>query len=222
MKADQNFGRWLAEEAAEFITKPDKCGKTPLHEAFSIGAAWFIEAILVKHPANSSFYPNSHLPWIKACEKGHVLAIRTFVDYDPGKFRDVCIDHMDSPLHHIHLPNLMGCEEFLNFPRMKDLINVQDFHHGETPLHKAIRNEDILLAEALLNMDKIKYNIKDHENVTSIELLEQLCEQQPKWVWFSFHNFLLQSIFNWIHRLIKFMFLLIKLLIGSNYKCQFS
>ncbi|KAL2944758.1 Ankyrin repeat-containing protein ITN1 [Bienertia sinuspersici] len=76
----------------------------------------------------------------------------------------------------------MAYEEFLKIPCMKDLINVPDFN-GATPLHKAIRKQNILLAEALLNMDNIKYNVKDDKGITARGLLAQLCndKQQPQW-----------------------------------------
>ncbi|KAL2944756.1 Ankyrin repeat-containing protein ITN1 [Bienertia sinuspersici] len=75
----------------------------------------------------------------------------------------------------------MAYEEFLKIPYMKDLINVPDFN-GATPLHKAIRKRNIL-AEALLNMDNIKYNVKDGKGITARGLLAQLCndKQQPQW-----------------------------------------
>lgn len=79
----------------------------------------------------------------------------------------------------------MGYEEFLQIPHMKDLINVQD-SQGATPLHKAIQNDNIFLTEALLNLDKIRYNIKDHKNSTAKDLLVQKCKEQPSWVCFPF------------------------------------
>ncbi|KAL2944785.1 Ankyrin repeat-containing protein ITN1 [Bienertia sinuspersici] len=176
----KELGRWLVEEAPEFITEPDISTITPLEVASNAGAAWIIEAMLQKDP--SSAFNKVPLAWVGACEKGYVSVIRIFIENCPQKFSDHCIHHQDSPLHHIKLGNLMGYEEFLKVPYMKDLINVQDSNKA-TPLHKAIRSGNILLAEALLNMDNIKYNIKDDEGNTARDLLAQLCKdkQQPQW-----------------------------------------
>ncbi|KAL2944816.1 Serine/threonine-protein phosphatase 6 regulatory ankyrin repeat subunit C [Bienertia sinuspersici] len=182
---DRELGRWLVKEAPMFIVQPDSSGITPLDEASTIGATWIVEAMLEQDP---SAFNKAPLAWVKACENGHVSVIRIFIEYCPEKFSDHCIHHQDSPLHHIKLRNLMGYEEFLNIPYMKDLINLQDAK-GETPLHKAIKDGKILLAETLLNMDKIKYNIKDDEDKTARYLLEQLCKEQPQW----FKNIILST-----------------------------
>ncbi|KAL2944741.1 Ankyrin repeat-containing protein ITN1, partial [Bienertia sinuspersici] len=177
---DKELGRWLVEEAPEFITEPDINAITPLEVASNVGAAWIIEAMLQKDP--SSTFNKVPFAWVGACENGHVSVVRIFIEYCPEKFSDHCILHEDSPLHHIKLRNLMAYEEFLKIPCMKDLINVPDFN-GATPLHKAIRKQNILLAEALLNMDNIKYNVKDDKGITARGLLAQLCndKQQPQW-----------------------------------------
>ncbi|XP_048498494.1 uncharacterized protein LOC104891722 isoform X1 [Beta vulgaris subsp. vulgaris] len=175
---DKDFVTWLVNEASEFITKPDKNGNTPLDEVSDVGAAWIIQAMLEKDPSAFSKAP---LAWIKACKKGHISAIRAFIDNYPGNFKDHCIKHKDSPLHHIqNLSNLTQYEEFLKLPRMKDLINLRD-SRGATPLHQAIRNGNIFLTETLLNMDKIMYNIRDHENETARGLLEQKCNENQEW-----------------------------------------
>ncbi|KMT12795.1 hypothetical protein BVRB_4g088890 [Beta vulgaris subsp. vulgaris] len=176
---DKEFATWLVHEASEFISKQDKSGNTPLDEASDAGAAWIIQAMLEKDP---SAFSNAPLAWVKACKKGHISAIRAFIDNCPGKFEDHCIKHKDSPLHHIqkNLSNLRESEEFLKIPRMKDLINVEDSRRA-TPLHQAIRTQNIFLTEALLNMDKIRYNIKDDENETARGLLEQICNEKQEW-----------------------------------------
>ncbi|KAL2944724.1 Ankyrin repeat-containing protein ITN1 [Bienertia sinuspersici] len=176
-KADKDLGRWLVEEAPEFITQPDKSGITPLDVACEVGASQIIEAMLEKDPLST--YNKLPLAWVKACEKGHVSVIHAFIDCCPEKFSDHCIQHHDSPLHHIKLRNLMRYEEFLKLPYMNDLINLQD-SNGATPLHKAIENRNILLAEALLNMDKIKYKIKDNESRTARIMLAKLSKEQDK------------------------------------------
>ncbi|KAL2944720.1 hypothetical protein RDABS01_033067 [Bienertia sinuspersici] len=175
---DKELGKWLVEQEPEFITLPDKEGTTALDLAFNIGATWIIEEMLEKDPL--SIFNNTPLAWIKACENGYLSIVRVFVNCYRGRFSDHCIRYNDSPLHHIKLQNLTLYEEFLNIPYMKDLINFQDLS-GATPLHKAIRDENILLVEALLNMDKIRYNIKDNENRTAKDLLAHLCREQRQW-----------------------------------------
>uniref|UniRef100_A0A803L0P8 Uncharacterized protein n=1 Tax=Chenopodium quinoa TaxID=63459 RepID=A0A803L0P8_CHEQI len=71
-------------------------------------------------------------------------------------------------------------EELLTFPRMKDLINVQN-SQGKTPLHLAVQNRILPLTETLLGMEKIAYNIKDEDQNTPIDLLEQACTDDSKW-----------------------------------------
>lgn len=182
MKSDEGFGRWLVNDASVLINQADKNGTTALEVASEVGAAWFIKAVLER---DSGVFDSAPLAWVKACAKGHISIIRVFIDYYPGKFSDHCIQHQDSPLHHIQLRNITGYEQFLKLPGMKDLINVQD-SRGATPLHQAIRNRNILLTETLLNMDKIRYNIKDQENLTARDLLEEACKckEQPEWVCF--------------------------------------
>ena len=127
--------------------------------------------------------------WVKACENGHESVIQAFVDCCPKKFSDHCEDHNDTPLHHIKLRNLTRYEDFLKIQYMKDLINVKD-STGATPLHKAIENDEIFLAEALLKMDNIEYNIKNDDGKTARGMLLELCKepqpplQQTKWVCF--------------------------------------
>lgn len=76
---------------------------------------------------------------------------------------------------------------------IKDLINVQDYQ-GATPLHKAIRNEDISLAETLLAIDNISYNIKDNQNESALAFL---CTVNDDWVpMLSLHNFFELSVFS--------------------------
>ncbi|KAL2944778.1 Ankyrin repeat-containing protein ITN1, partial [Bienertia sinuspersici] len=177
---NKDLGIWLVEEAPEFITQPDKSGIILLDVACDVGATRIIEEMLEKDPLSTS--NKLPLAWVQACEKGHVSVIHAFIDCCPEKFSDHCIQHHDSPLHHIKLRNLMRYEEFLKLPYMKDLINLQD-SNGATPLHNAIENQNILLAEALLSMDKIKYNIKDNESRTARIMLAKLCKEQDKqWV----------------------------------------
>ncbi|XP_021838293.2 protein ACCELERATED CELL DEATH 6-like [Spinacia oleracea] len=174
---DIEFGTWLVEEAPKFITEKDKNGQSPWDKAYEIGPAWFINAVLIKDPTVFSSTP---LVWIKACEKGHVSALQAFVDHNPGKFRDLCIKHKDSPLHHIKLhESLTEYEKFLKIEHMKDLINLQD-SKGATPLHKAIRNGDLLLTESLLNMEKIIYDIEDDEKLSAMDLLAEECDESSE------------------------------------------
>ncbi|XP_057529521.1 uncharacterized protein LOC130808092 isoform X1 [Amaranthus tricolor] len=175
----EEFGRWLVNEASVLINQADKNGTTALEVASEVGAASFVKAVLEK---DSGVFNSAPLAWVKACAKGHISVIRVFIDYYPGKFSDHCIQHQDSPLHHIQLRNITAYEQFFELPGMKNLINVQD-SQGATPLHQAIRNRNILLTETLLNMDKIRYNIKDQENQTARDLLEEACEckEQPEW-----------------------------------------
>ncbi|KAL2944721.1 Ankyrin repeat-containing protein ITN1, partial [Bienertia sinuspersici] len=176
---DSSTGQnWLVKEAPEFITQLDSSEMSPLDVACNVGATWIVEAMLEKDL--SSIFNNAPLAWIKACENEYPSIVHVFVNCYPGKFSDHCIQHHDSPLHHIKLRNLMRYEEFLEIPYMKDLINLQDAN-GATPLHKAIENRNILLAEALLNVDKIKYNIKDNENRTARDMLARLCKEQKQW-----------------------------------------
>ncbi|XP_010676023.4 protein ACCELERATED CELL DEATH 6 [Beta vulgaris subsp. vulgaris] len=178
---DKDFAIWLVKEASEFITESDKSKiKTPLDEASDVGAAWIIQAMLKNDP---SAFTKAPLAWVKACKKGHISTIRAFIDNFPGYFKDHCIKHKDSPLHHIQsLSNLTEYEEFLKIPRMKDLINLRD-SQGATPLHQAIRSGNIFLTEALLNMDKIMYNIRDdlYPYETARGLLEQKCKGNQEW-----------------------------------------
>ncbi|KMT12793.1 hypothetical protein BVRB_4g088870 [Beta vulgaris subsp. vulgaris] len=178
---DKDFAIWLVKAASEFITESDKSKiKTPLDEASDVGAAWIIQAMLKNDP---SAFTKAPLAWVKACKKGHISTIRAFIDNFPGYFKDHCIKHKDSPLHHIQsLSNLTEYEEFLKIPRMKDLINLRD-SQGATPLHQAIRSENIFLTEALLNMDKIMYNIRDdlYPYETARGLLEQKCKGNQEW-----------------------------------------
>ncbi|KAL2944725.1 Ankyrin repeat-containing protein ITN1 [Bienertia sinuspersici] len=175
---DKDLGIWLVKEAPEFITQPSSSEMSPLEKACNVGATWIIEAILKE---DASVFKNAPLAWDKACENEYLSIIRVFVDCYPGKFSDHCFKQEDSPLHHIKLRNLMQYEEFFKIPYMKDLINVQDIN-GATPLHKAIENQDILLAEALLNMDKIKYDIKDNDNIAARDMLARLCKEKQDWV----------------------------------------
>ncbi|XP_021854272.2 uncharacterized protein [Spinacia oleracea] len=174
---DTKFGTWLVDEAPEFITDKDNNEQSPWDKAYEIGPAWFINAVLKKKP---SVFSSAPLVWTKACEKGHVLALSAFVDHNPGKFRDLCIKHKDSPLHHIKLDeSLTEYEKFLQIPHMKDLINLQD-SKGITPLHKAIRSGDLLLTETLLNMEKIIYDIEDDDNISAMDLLAAKCDESSE------------------------------------------
>ncbi|KAL2944328.1 hypothetical protein RDABS01_032675 [Bienertia sinuspersici] len=147
---------------------------SPLDIACNVGATWIVEAMLEKDL--SSIFNNAPLAWIKACKNEYPSVVRVFVDCYPGKFSDHCIQHHVSPLHHIKLRNVMRYEEFLEIPYMKDLINVQDAN-GATPLHKAIENRNILLAEALLNDQMCKNigfdpNLKTSYFQRKVDLLE--------------------------------------------------
>ncbi|KAL2944757.1 Ankyrin repeat-containing protein ITN1 [Bienertia sinuspersici] len=160
-----------------FIVQPDSSGITPLDEASTIGATWIVEAMLEQDPSAFNKAPRLGLKHVR------MVMSRSFVSSSSTVQKSLVIIVFIIKihrLHHIKLRNLMGYEEFLNIPYMKDLINLQDAK-GETPLHKAIKDGKILLAETLLNMDKIKYNIKDDEDKTARYLLEQLCKEQPQW-----------------------------------------
>ncbi|KNA24338.1 hypothetical protein SOVF_016380 [Spinacia oleracea] len=174
---DIELGTWLVNVLPEYITEKDNNGQSAWDKAYEVGPTWFIKEVLKKDPTVFSRAP---LAWIKACENGHVSALRAFIDHNPGAFRDICIVHKKSPLHHIRLQNVTEYEEFLKIPCMKDLLNVQDSQE-ETPLHKAIRNEDIYLTEMLLNMDKIIYDINDNQNITAMDLLAHVCKKQEAW-----------------------------------------
>lgn len=78
---------------------------------------------------------------------------------------------------------------------LKDLVNFQDSHE-ETPLHKAIQNENIYLIEMLLNIDKIIFDINDNQNVTVMVLLAYICKDMEAWIWFlSMTNYLRLFLF---------------------------
>ncbi|XP_021860822.1 uncharacterized protein [Spinacia oleracea] len=174
---DIEFGTWLVNEAPEFITEKDHEGLSGWDKAYEIGPAWFIKAVLKKDP---SVFTSAPLAWIKACENGHVLALRAFIDHNPGAFRDLCIELKDSPLHHIQLSSLTEYEEFMKIPRMKDLINLQN-SQGATPLHIAIQRRKKPLTETLLSMEKIVYNIMDKDQKTAIDLLAPVCVDDSTW-----------------------------------------
>ncbi|XP_021753387.1 uncharacterized protein LOC110718790 isoform X2 [Chenopodium quinoa] len=174
---NEKFGTWLVNAAPEFITQKDNNKQSSWDKAYEIGPAWFIKAVLEKDP---SVFNSAPLVWTKACEKGHVNALYAFIEHNPGAFRDLCIGHKDSPLHHIRLPNLTEYEKFIKISHMKDLINIQN-DQDETPLHKAIRKGDIFLTETLLNMDKIIYDITDKTNVTAMDLLAHVYKEDNAW-----------------------------------------
>lgn len=109
LKAEE-FGRWLIGVAPELIILTDKDGLTPLHLAFGAGAEWLIKAILENNPLALNLTP---LPWVKACENGHISTIRAFINYCPGSFKDHCRKNKDSPLHHVQLQSLTEYEEFI-------------------------------------------------------------------------------------------------------------
>uniref|UniRef100_A0A803LXW7 PGG domain-containing protein n=1 Tax=Chenopodium quinoa TaxID=63459 RepID=A0A803LXW7_CHEQI len=135
MKADEEFGTRLVNEAPEFITEKDNNEQSASDKAYEIGPAWFIKAVLDKDPF---VFNSAPLVWTKACEKGHVLAIYAFINHNPGASRDLCIEHKGSPFHHIRLPNLTGS-------------------------------------------DKIIYDIKDDEDISTIDLLAQECGNNQAW-----------------------------------------
>ncbi|XP_056683752.1 ankyrin repeat-containing protein At5g02620-like [Spinacia oleracea] len=174
---DEKFGTWLVKEVPELITQQDANRQSAWEKAHEIGHAWFIKAILEKDP---SVFDRAPLVWTKACENGHVLALCAFINHNPEEFRDLCIEYKDSPLHHIKLKKFTGYEKFLKITPMKEFINLQD-SKGATPLHKAIRNKDLLLTETLLTMDKIMYNILDDANVSAIDLLAEECDNNQTW-----------------------------------------
>ncbi|KAL2944759.1 Cortactin-binding protein 2, partial [Bienertia sinuspersici] len=86
---NKELGRWLVEEAPEFITESDTNTVTPLEVASNVGAAWIIEAMLQKDP--SSTFNKVPFAWVGACENGHVSVVRIFIEYCPEKFSDHCI-----------------------------------------------------------------------------------------------------------------------------------
>ncbi|XP_021755696.1 uncharacterized protein LOC110720916 [Chenopodium quinoa] len=174
---DEEFGTWLVNEAPEFITEQDNNKQSPWDTAYETGCAWFIKVVLKKDPF---VFNRAPLAWIKACEHGHVSALRTFIDHNPAGFRDLCIKHKNTPLHRMKLSSLTEYEELLTIPRMKDLINVQN-SQGKTPLHLAVQNRILPLTETLLGMEKIAYNIKDEDQNTPIDLLEQACIDDSEW-----------------------------------------
>uniref|UniRef100_A0A803KPZ3 PGG domain-containing protein n=1 Tax=Chenopodium quinoa TaxID=63459 RepID=A0A803KPZ3_CHEQI len=176
---DEKFGALLVNEEPELITEKDNNGQSSWDKAFELGRVWFIQAALEKKP---TVFDSEPRPWIKACENGHVSALRAFIDHIPREFLYLCIEYKDSPLHHIKLSSLKHYEEFLKIPRMMDLINLQD-STGATPLHKAIQNADLLLTETLLTIDMVLYDIKNDENVSAIDLLAQKCEDNQACPW---------------------------------------
>lgn len=178
---DKEFWIWLVKELPDLVTEPDKSKNTPLDKAADCGSEWIIQTML---NTTTSAFEKQPFSWIKACEKGHVSVIRAFVEHNPEGFKDLCIKYKDTPMHHIrHDLALTNYEELLNLPRMKDLINIQDLNKA-TPLHIAIKNQDKCLAETLLNMDKLMYNIKDNEKKTAIDLLAKEYDDKSDWVYF--------------------------------------
>ncbi|XP_056698515.1 ankyrin repeat-containing protein ITN1-like [Spinacia oleracea] len=151
MLTNEKFGTWLVNEVPEFITQKDVNGQSAWDKAYEIGPAWFIKAVLEKDP---TVFNSAPLVWTKACEKGHVSALCAFINHNPGAFRDLCIEHKDSPLHHIRLPNLTneGSNQSSRFQR-----------------------------ETLLSLDKIIYDIEDDGNVSAIDLLAQECDDKQSW-----------------------------------------
>ncbi|XP_021761165.1 uncharacterized protein LOC110725998 [Chenopodium quinoa] len=174
---DEEFGAWLVDEASELITEQDNNEQSPWDTAYEVGSSWFINVVLKKDP---SVFNRAPMTWIKACEKGDVATLCAFINHNPGAFRDLCIEYKDSPLHHIQLTSLTEYEEFLRIPYMKDLINLQD-SKGATPLHKALQNHKKLLAETLLNIEKIDCNIKDKDQKSATDLLAKVCNDDNTW-----------------------------------------
>lgn len=163
MNADEDLGKWLLvhKKAQNFITKEDNHGRTPLDEASSIGASWFVRAFMGKYPDKfDSELNKDKVFWIKACENGHTKIIEVLINDNPLKFRNHCIMRKDTPLHHIKLKSLWQYEMFLKLDFMDtDLLNVQNCY-GDTPLHIALQNEDVLLTKTLLTMKNIKTDIE--------------------------------------------------------------
>ncbi|KMT14926.1 hypothetical protein BVRB_3g064400 [Beta vulgaris subsp. vulgaris] len=171
-EVDTELGTWLIHQTPEFIIEPDNDGDTPLDEAFSVGATWFIEEILKKYPP---IFDRAPLCWVRACEYGRYETLKSFITNYPRDFRELCIQVEDSPLHHINrLRSLKEYESFLNISDMKGLINLQDSEKN-TPLHKAIEKHNIHLTEALLGLEKINYTIENKEGKTAMDMLAEKC-----------------------------------------------
>ncbi|KAJ8448054.1 hypothetical protein Cgig2_028930 [Carnegiea gigantea] len=172
-KCKEESGRLMVERWPHLISEHNQNEKTPLEIASEDGTSWLVESILQKDRSSILRTPKA---WVEACRKGHLQTILTFVDKSTY-LRYVCRESHDTPLHHVEFQDYTSYQELLQRPVIQELKNNQDCD-GDTPLHKAIEKRNKDLTEILFTMEDIYWNIKNNDQNTALDLLEQdrLCK----------------------------------------------
>lgn len=175
-KCTEENAKLILEGWPLLINKQDDNGKTPLERASEAKANWLVKLILQKE--RSSILKAPATAWIEPCKKGDLFTILAFAENT--YFRYVCRKQTDTPLHHVKFKDYNKYQELLKCELIRELKNVRDIH-GDTPLHKAIKNRNKDLTEILFGMGDIEWNIKNKDGKAAMDLLEE-ASQDPEWV----------------------------------------
>lgn len=158
------------------ISLPDNNGERPFDIASKVCSKWLIELLLTKDPSAIETSPKA---WIEACKRGDLEVIKLFAK-NCDKFKEVCVKHIDSPMHHINLTAAEDYEKFFAISPIWEMKNNRD-SYGQTPLHRALQRQDIVLAELLLKKG-VDSSVSDIKGTTAKNLLADLSAQHYEWV----------------------------------------
>ncbi|XP_074318304.1 uncharacterized protein LOC141655106 [Silene latifolia] len=170
----EKTGLMLLEKYWWVMNLRDDQGKTALDYAKQESTDW-----LVKLLTNPSLIKKQDFDWMEACERQESDAVLAFIDHCQDLQR-VCRKGKDTILHHVRLPAYKDYIKFLKIQSIAELKNTID-PNGSTPLHCALRREDIHFARALLCDDGVNRIIQDHHGTTSMDLLAKLCKENNDW-----------------------------------------
>jgi len=159
------------------IHERDDNGKTPVERASEVGATWLVELILQVDRFAIIKIP---LAWIEACKNRHLSTVLVFAEKSLY-FGKLCREYRDTPLHHLQDLTYKEYQELLESASINELKNIQN-SQGETPLHTAIKSKNKNLTEILLTMGDVDRTIKDNDSKTAMDLLKEMCDQDPDWV----------------------------------------
>lgn len=182
--ARRNVGifTFLVENRRELVAQKDDQGNTPLHYVASSGDLEMARSIL--NASSNQYIAHIHdnigiSPIHVAAFQGHVKLIQLILQSRPDSFE--LVDN--SGRNFLHVAVNEGRKNVVKYViengELKYLLSNQQDNNGDTPLHLAVRNHNLVMVKLLLKIEKLSKVLRNSDGMTALDLMDSEFKSSP-------------------------------------------
>ncbi|KAL9263903.1 ACCELERATED CELL DEATH 6-like protein [Drosera capensis] len=165
----------LLEKRPELIKKTDNHKMTALHCAAERGPEWSIK-LLLKRDRSCAYLRDAEglTPLLKGATSGRMQAVQIILLHCPQSIT-ICDTKGGSILHIITLKSKQDGDELVKLREVNRLNNEPD-HEGNTPLHQAVLDCNLIMVDLLLGNYNTDLMARNKEGLMAWESINSLPE----------------------------------------------